>query len=168
MNGPIKSGTTLSIIGTATTWVSYTFMAIACIVLLLAARLRWERNGSLLAVARLLGGGPGYTRVPAALAAMVVSVVAAGLALTSVWLLHRSFAAQIAAHVATTMPGITIAPLLRDHALATLATAAIIGLLAGSLTGDRASVRAAPALAIVAGLALGGAPVVDAKPAIRN
>ncbi|MBP9084962.1 MAG: permease-like cell division protein FtsX [Kofleriaceae bacterium] len=133
-----QSGTTLSIIGTATTWVSYTFMAIACIVLLLAARLRWERNGSLLAVARLLGGGPGYTRVPAALAAMVVSVVAAGLALTSVWLLHRSFAAQIAAHVATTMPGITIAPLLRDHALATLATAAIIGLLAGSLTGDRA------------------------------
>lgn len=133
-----QSSTTLSIIGTATTWISYTCMALAGLVLLFAARLRWERNGSLIAVARLLGGGPGYTRLPAALAAMIVSTVAAGLALTSVWMLHHTFAARLVAHVATTMPSIAIAPLPRDQALATLAVAALLGLLGGALSGDRA------------------------------
>ena len=133
-----QSSTALTIIGTATTWISYTCMALAGLVLLFAARLRWERNGALLAVARLLGGGPGYTRLPAALAAMLVNTVAAGLALTSVWMLHHTFAARLVAHVATTMPGITIAPLPRDHALVTLAVAALLGLLGGALSGDRA------------------------------
>ncbi len=133
-----QSSTTLSIIATATAWVSYTCMALAGLVLLFAARLRWERNGSLIAVARLLGGGPGYTRVPAALAAMVVSTATAGLALATVWFLHLTFAARVATHLATTMPSITVAPLLRDHALLTLAAAALIGLMGGALSGDRA------------------------------
>ena len=133
-----QTSTTLSLIGTVTKWVSYTAMAIAGMVLLFAARLGWERGTSLIAVARLLGAGPGYTRVPAALAAMIVSTVAAGLALTCVWLLHHTYGAQIAAHFATTMPNLTIPPLLRDQALATLAAAACIGLIGGVLCGDRA------------------------------
>ena len=133
-----QSTTTLSIIATATAWVSYTCMALAGLVLLFAARLRWERSGALIAVARLLGGGPGYTRVPAALAAMLVSTAAAGLALTSVWLLHHTFATQLAAYLATPMPSFTLAPLLRDQALVTLVAAATIGLIGGALSGDRA------------------------------
>ena len=133
-----QTSTTLSLIGTVTKWVSYTAMAIAGMVLLFAARLGWERGTSLIAVARLLGAGPGYTRVPAALAAIIVSTVAAGLALTCVWLLHHTYGAQIAAHFATTMPNLTIPPLLRDQALATLAAAACIGLIGGVLCGDRA------------------------------
>ena len=133
-----QTSTTLDIIGLIARTIKYGFVAIAALVVLFAARLRWERGASLLAVARLLGAGPGYTRMPAALASLIVSASAAAFAVALTWLLHHQFATAVSARMASSMMGLTIAPLPGQQALITIAISAGLGLLGGLLAGDRA------------------------------
>lgn len=133
-----QTSTTLNIIGLVARTIKYGFVAIAALVVLFAARMRWERGAPMLAVARLLGAGPGYTRLPAALASLIVSAGAAALAVALTWLLHNQFATAVSTRLASSMVGMTIAPLAREQALLTIAVGAGLGLLGGLLAGDRA------------------------------
>jgi cell division protein FtsX len=117
--------------GRALAWTGAALLAgLAVIVVLAAVRVRLDRGHRELAVARLLGAGPGFLVVPTALAGALSGLVAAALAALGVGLgvhLHgEAYGGALIAHLA--VPGAT-------ELAAFLAAGAVLGGLGGGLAG---------------------------------
>lgn len=102
------------------------FAGLALIVVLAAIRVRLDRGRRELAVARLLGAGPGFVLVPTALAGALSGLAAAGLAALAVGLGAHLLAGSLGAHL--------VAPGAAELA-ALLGAGAILGALGGGLAG---------------------------------
>ncbi len=102
------------------------FAGLALIVVLAAVRVRLDRGRQELAVARLLGAGPGFIVVPTALAGALSGLAAAGLAALGVGLGVHLHGGAIGDHLAA--PGAA-------ELAAFLAAGAVLGGVGGGLAG---------------------------------
>lgn len=111
----------------ALAWIGAALLAgLALIVVLAAIRVRLDRGRQELAVARLLGAGPGFFVVPTALAGALSGLAGAGLAALAVGLGVHLYADSIGEHLAL--------PVAADLAVL-LAAGAVLGGIGGGLAG---------------------------------
>jgi cell division transport system permease protein len=127
----------LGVIGEGIVIIGMIFAVAAGLVVLLAARLRWQQSGALTAVARLLGASSFHTKLPAALAGGIASMVAALLAVGFVAALHSQVSLVMLAQFAPSMGNISVASLTASVAAIVVAVSTAVGILGASLAGDR-------------------------------
>lgn len=110
-------------------------VGLAFMILLAAIRVRLDRSQGELAVAHLLGAGPGFVGVPTALAGALSGAAAALLAVVAGFVTLRVYGESIAAMLAASLGAVELAmPAAPELALFVAASAAL-GFLGGALAG---------------------------------
>jgi len=111
------------------------FAGLALIVVLATVRVRLDRGRKEVAVARLLGAGPGYIAIPSALAGMLQGALAAMLALGAVYAAVHAYGASLTDTLSSALGSIELStPPVPELALF-VAIGAGLGLLGGGLAG---------------------------------
>jgi cell division protein FtsX len=111
------------------------FGLLAFVVALAAVRIRLERRESELRVVHLLGGGPSFMLVPAALAGAVLGALAAMLAAIALWSAIRIYGDAITRGLHAAFGAVDLAMPAAPLIVLFIAGGAAIGMLGGGLAG---------------------------------
>ncbi len=111
------------------------FAVLALVISLAAIRVRLDRSRHELAVAQLLGAGPGFLVIPTALAGAAQGGAAAVLAATAVWTAIRAYGDDIVRALAATLGEVELVSPAPFQLVLFIAAGAALGLVGGGLAG---------------------------------
>ena len=111
------------------------FAALALVMMLATVRVRLDRGRREVAVAQLLGAGPGYLAVPSALAGMLQGMIAALLALGAIFAAVSMYGASLTDTLSSALGSIELATPPAPELALFVAIGAGLGLLGGGLAG---------------------------------
>jgi len=111
------------------------FAGLALIIVLAAIRVRLDRTSNEIAVAQLLGAGPGFTVIPTALAGAVQGTIAALLASLAVWGGSRVYGDTITDALAGSLGSVELIVPTGIELLLFIAAGTALGLVGGGLAG---------------------------------
>jgi cell division protein FtsX len=117
------------------------FAGLALLVALAAVRVRFDRGRRELAVAQLLGAGPGYVAIPSALAGMLQGALAAGAAVALVYAAVAAYGGALTDTLASALGAIEIALPAASEVALFVACGAALGLVGGGLAGVTRAAR---------------------------
>jgi cell division protein FtsX len=111
------------------------FAGLALVIALAAIRVRLDRSRHELAVAQLLGAGPGFMVIPTALAGALQGAAAALLAAAAVWGVIRTYGADVTAQLAASLGPVELAMPEAVHVALFIGAGTALGLVGGGLAG---------------------------------
>ncbi|CAN5897871.1 hypothetical protein BH11MYX3_BH11MYX3_00680 [soil metagenome] len=111
------------------------FAGLALITVLAAIRVRLDRSRAEIAVAHLLGAGPGFHVIPTALAGALQGALAALLAALGVWGVARIYGDSITRAVASSLGSVELIVPMGVELVLFVAAGAALGLIGGGLAG---------------------------------